>query len=184
MVGITDSMDMNLNKLHEIVKNRGVWHAVVHGFPKSQTQLSDWRRTTGHSQGTHQALSGYITSVSTCCAQRHSRPTQCFLPRPGPGLSATSANYTHQHKCAHTLLTALLRRGQNAVGMAGQQPGYSWCPRSPLVLITVGTAGKRYEETSPFTEHKGKWIKAIFHLFKKIVFLKCFYCFLIKLINF
>ena len=41
MVGITDSMDMNLNKLHEIVKNRGVWHAVVHGFPKSQTQLSD-----------------------------------------------------------------------------------------------------------------------------------------------
>lgn len=37
----------------------------------------------------------------------------------------------------------------SAVGMAGQQPGYSWCPRSPLVLITLGTAEKSYKETSP-----------------------------------
>ena len=41
IVSITDSMDMNLNKLQETVKNRGVWYAAVHGFPKIQTQLSD-----------------------------------------------------------------------------------------------------------------------------------------------
>ena len=41
MVSITDSMDMNLNQLQEIVKDREVWHAAVHGFPKSRTQLSD-----------------------------------------------------------------------------------------------------------------------------------------------
>ena len=34
---ITDSMDMNLSKLRETVKNRGAWHAAVHGFTKSQT---------------------------------------------------------------------------------------------------------------------------------------------------
>ena len=34
---ITDSMDMNLRKLQEIVKNREAWHAVVHGVTKSQT---------------------------------------------------------------------------------------------------------------------------------------------------
>ena len=33
--GITDSMDMNLSKLQEIVKDREVWHAAVHGITKS-----------------------------------------------------------------------------------------------------------------------------------------------------
>ena len=37
----TDSMDMNLSKLQEIVKDREAWSAVVHGVPKSQTQLSN-----------------------------------------------------------------------------------------------------------------------------------------------
>ena len=39
---ITDSMDMNLNKLHEIVIDREAWHAAVHGVTKSQTRLSNW----------------------------------------------------------------------------------------------------------------------------------------------
>ena len=39
--GITDSMDMNLSKLQDIVEDRGAWNATVHGVTKSQTQLSD-----------------------------------------------------------------------------------------------------------------------------------------------
>ena len=44
--GITDSMNMNLSKLQEIVKDREAWHAAIHGVTKSQTQLSKWTTTT------------------------------------------------------------------------------------------------------------------------------------------
>ena len=39
--GITDSMDMNLSELRELVMDREAWHATIHGVTKSQTQLSD-----------------------------------------------------------------------------------------------------------------------------------------------
>ena len=44
--GITDSMNMSLSELRELVTDREAWHAVIHGVSKSRTRLSDWTELT------------------------------------------------------------------------------------------------------------------------------------------
>ena len=61
---ITNSMDMNMSKLQETVKDRGAWHAATHGVTKSWTQLSDWTTTNAYPPHTHAITIGnFINSI-------------------------------------------------------------------------------------------------------------------------
>ena len=53
--GITDSMDVSLSELRELVMDREVWYAAIHGVAKSQTRLSDWTELINYfpSGGSH-----------------------------------------------------------------------------------------------------------------------------------
>ena len=61
--GITDSMDMNLRKLREIVMDREAWHTAVHGASKSRTRLSD-RTTRQNKTNFNRNLTPYTTCSS------------------------------------------------------------------------------------------------------------------------
>ena len=61
--GITDSMDMNLRKLWEIVMDREAWRAVAHGMAKNWTQLRDWITTAWDRLHFGRVLEGIMANV-------------------------------------------------------------------------------------------------------------------------
>ena len=77
--GITDSMDVSLSELQELMMDREAWHAAIHGVTKSRTRLSDWLNWTElNPPGEIQPVSvrspalarGFFTTNATWCGSQ------------------------------------------------------------------------------------------------------------------
>ena len=115
--GITDSMDMNLSKLRELLMGREAWRAAVHGVAKSRTWLSNW--TEGLSRwhsGKESAFQcrrhrrwGFEPWVRKVPGRNKWQPTPVFLPGKFHGqrrlAGYNSGRSRVRHDWAHTLLT-------------------------------------------------------------------------------
>ena len=66
LYGVTDTMDMSLSRLQELVMDRDAWHAAVHGVAKSQTRQSDWTELTWGTKILHVQQYNQCVCVCVC----------------------------------------------------------------------------------------------------------------------
>ena len=84
--GITDSMDVNLSELQELVMDREAWHAAIHGVAKSWTQLSYWTELNW------KLFQPKLSPSQSCCSLCYC--FNCLLSFPGSFFERVASTHT------------------------------------------------------------------------------------------
>ena len=139
--GITDSMDLNLSKLQEIVEDRGAWRAAVHVVTKSRTQVSNWTTTTigspvlnsgplsPHALDHTSALNSQTRGVALPSPQSSRPPSNCVLQLVPPWFhmqpfrQANSSSFTDQLSLQIFWLLSLIIIN---TGIFSLVPSFTW----------------------------------------------------------
>ena len=132
--GITDSMDMNLSKLWEIVEDRGGQHAIVHRVARSRTWLSDWTTTQQSCVWARLSLFPRSSCYFHLCVSVHRELTPILFGEgafcPGAHLSPASISWLEKAMATHSSVLAWRNPGtaepSRLPSMGWHRVGHGW----------------------------------------------------------
>jgi len=134
--GITDSMDLSLGQLRDLVMDRAAWHAVIHGVAKSRTRLSDWTELNW-GQTNWAVHFKDVTKVACCAESLQSSPSLCNLMKCSPPGSSV-----HGILQARILEWAAMLSSRGSSWPRKMEHGFNAFPALAVSLSTTSTIWK------------------------------------------